>query len=88
MQTHNKSKHHGIGLHLKHLAVTRVTRRDPVLPESWMGTFPMHPDEKLDGFEQLPTKEKIMESIATKEPGQQSLSIPIYYVLSRVPIIT
>ena len=25
---------------------------------------------------------------ATKEPGQQSISILIYYVLSRVPIIT
>ena len=45
--------------YMKHLAVTRVTASgDPVLPGFWMDTFPMHLDEKLDGFEQLSTKEK------------------------------
>ena len=44
--------------YMKHLAVTRCTSGDPVLPGFWMDTFPMHPDEKLNGFEQLSTKEK------------------------------
>ena len=42
---------------------------------------------KIQSFDEQ-TDPLLRLAAATKEPGQQSLSIPIYYVLSRVPIIT
>ena len=38
---------------MKQVAVTRVTHCDPVVPPKWDLSPQMHPDQKLNGFEEL-----------------------------------
>ena len=66
---------------MKQVAVTRVTHCDPVVPPKWDLSPQMHPDQKLNGFEELSSRQKgPFRSQVPGEPGPRRDLGPRYTV--------